>query len=224
MDLAVIEISIMLTAAPMSQQTVFARALESVLQSAGLGAADVAHINRWAEDPRAEEVWQEIKTHADAHCGWLPPEYFIQNVLAQRSIAQHPDAITNYGEQASAAEALARFLNRFGELPPPAPKVLEKFPNLVESLEGAALLLREYEKVQKASRLARVSRKASTRGRSLFMLWINQLLREVCGKDLDSAAAVLTDIAFPEKETTLDQVRTARRPLSRRKRPHKVAM
>ena len=201
----------------------FARALESVLQSADLGAADVAHINRWAEDLRAEEVWHEIKTHADAHCGWLPPEYFILNVLAQRSIAQHPDAIPNYGEQASAAETLARFLNRFGELPPPAPKVLEKFPNLVASLEGAALLLREYEQQQKASKLACFSRNTSTRARSAFMLWINQFLRAICGLDLDNSAAVLTDIAFPEKVTTADQVRAARRPTTRLGRSGKIS-
>jgi hypothetical protein len=164
---------------------VFASALDSVLRAGNLGAEDIAHVSRWAEDPRAEEVWQEIKTHADANCSCPPPAFFIETILANRSLALHPDVIPNYREQAIAAASLANFLGRHGELPPLAPKVLKEFPNLIEALEGAARLLREYEKNQKASKLARAGRKVKTRGRSLFMLWTNQLLRNLCGKDLD---------------------------------------
>ena len=44
-----------------------------------------------------------------------------------------------------------------------------------------------------------------------------------CGRFLDEASIFLTDLAFPEHETTLDQIRSARRPTTRNGRHNRPA-
>jgi hypothetical protein len=201
-----------------------AHAIETVLHEDKLNPADVAHIKRWLDDPRTEEVWRKIASAANAHIGWLTPTYLVRNVLSLRGLAQHPAALPNYPEHATAAEELAALLAGSAGLPPAAPEILKRFPLLPASLRETAIFLREQAKRQKASGLVRGSRKAKTQARSLFMYWITHLLTEVCGRSLDNEAAVLTDIAFPDAETTADQVRAARRPTSGSSRRKKQPM
>jgi hypothetical protein len=52
-----------------------------------LSAADRAHLKRWADDERADEVWNTIKGAANKRGRIIPERYFIQEVLGAREIA-----------------------------------------------------------------------------------------------------------------------------------------
>jgi hypothetical protein len=56
-----------------------------------LSRADVAHLNRWANDERADEVWDSIDRAAKLRGIILPPHFFIQEVLGISDIAKSID-------------------------------------------------------------------------------------------------------------------------------------
>ena len=56
---------------------------------------------------------------------------------------------------------------------------------------------------------------------SLYRGWMRQYLNRTYGQPLNEVIATATDIAFPGQETTLDQVRAAVKPTTRRGRSAK---
>jgi hypothetical protein len=48
---------------------------------------DRAHLQRWADHDRAEEVWHKIERAAQKNNVPLPPEYFITEILVTRRVA-----------------------------------------------------------------------------------------------------------------------------------------
>jgi hypothetical protein len=48
-----------------------------------LSAADRAHLKRWADDERADEVWKTIRGAAEKRGRVLPDRFFIQEVLSK---------------------------------------------------------------------------------------------------------------------------------------------
>jgi hypothetical protein len=66
----------------------FAAALTSYAESPSLSLAHRAHVKRWSDDDRAEEVWNVIDRAAQ-ECGRvLPVRFFIQETLGARDVAQ----------------------------------------------------------------------------------------------------------------------------------------
>ena len=179
------------------------------------------HLAQWTGDDRAEEVWSEIekKLRLRGLADILQDDryregvavVFIRHVLAAKGVAEadRPD----YLKHAAEAESLARFLSGYHSgmnliLPP-----LPKRRDLVPDLENVARELRDI-----AKKSTPVSRKRPDRARTSFMRMISEEIRGMCGKQLDEVVAVLTDEAFPDKETSLDQVRSARKPTTKKGR------
>ena len=48
---------------------------------------DRAHLQRWADDDRAEEVWHKIERAAHNNKLWLPAKHFVTEILAARRVA-----------------------------------------------------------------------------------------------------------------------------------------
>jgi len=133
---------------------------------------------------------------------------FFREVHAAWRYSESVDDRPDFQTHAEMATSLARFLQGRDGMPPPMPTI----PNLTElvfSLEGAAMKMSRQAKLQ-----IPVSRERSRR-RTDFIRNMNTLLMDMCGAALHQEAAVLVDIAFPEQETTVDQIRSALRPSTR---------
>ncbi len=193
--------------------------IESVSGSDNLQSEERAFLERWMADPRADDVWSKIeaaiqKKHGEFAEGLRRP--FIYDVLAvSAGYATDPSAFL---KQADNAESLARFLR--GPNSRPDPPLLPNSEVLISSLEDAARALRSMAASQIEAGLKQVSRmdQNGSRARVTFMQSVSELLKAFCGEFLDEAGIFLTDIGFPNQETTLDQIRAARRPTTRAKR------
>jgi hypothetical protein len=193
----------------------FKAALHSIANSDDLNRADRKHLARWTNDCRTDEAWSKIQKKVRSPVDEETfAQIFIRETLATRRVAeadQWPEFLTHAVE----AESLAKFLRGTPIemlMLPPVPDLVE----LVPLLEKAGRRLREV-----ASHGMHVSRQHNDglRPRRVFMRMIStDLIQELCGQPVDDAVCILTDIAFPDRETTIDQVRAARKPTTRRGR------
>ena len=196
------------------------RVIEAVKATGGLGTYDHEYLRRWINDDRAEEVWAAVESAMKERHGGDYVEGFgrvlVREILIVRWAARDPDYQVDYLARAQQTGDLARFL---GRRPPPVH--MPKLDELVGALRSAELRMREHAKEQKSRGRKRPVRRSSARPRVEFMRGVSESLLEFCGRHLDRVAVVLTDIAFPDQETTVDQVRSARRPTTRasRRRP-----
>jgi hypothetical protein len=181
----------------------FKTALASFEDTNELDSTDREHISRWAGDDRSDEAWSKIwkrmQQGSEFEQGFA--RVFIRHVLAVRRVAES-DHWPNFLRYADEAESLSQFLSGrpFGRLRlPPIPEL----SYLVPHLEIAAQRLREV-----ANNSSPVSRKYhdGLRPRTVFMRMIAEDVRGYCGHPLNEVVCVLTDVAFPGQETTVDQV------------------
>jgi hypothetical protein len=193
--------------------------IESVMESDNLQSDERAFLGRWKTDPRADDVWSKIeaamkKKHGAFADGLQRP--FIHQVLAV--LAGYATDSKAFLEQADNAKSLARFLR--GPDLRPHPPLLPNSEMLISLLEDAAQALGTMAANQISAGLREVSRidRNDSRTRVTFMRSVSELLMAFCDQFLDEAGIFLTDIAFPNQETTLDQIRAARRPTTRPKR------
>jgi hypothetical protein len=193
--------------------------IESVMKSDYLQSEERAFLGRWIADPRADDVWSKIEAamhnkHGEFAEGLRGP--FIDQVLAL--LAGYATDSNAFLKQAENAQSLARFLR--GPISRPHPPLLANSEMLISSLEDAALSLRKMAANQIKAGLKQVSRmdQNGSRARVIFMCSVSELLKAFCGQSIDEAGIFLTDIGFPSQETTLDQIRAARRPTTRAKR------
>jgi hypothetical protein len=115
-----------------------------------LSAADRAHLKRWAEDERAEELWSTINSAALKHGRLLPVRFFIQEILGARDIAKLLDHRKRnrvlYLKRAAQLKEAARFLREpvFHRLP-----LVPSAPELARKLDEAARTYRDYVAVSR---------------------------------------------------------------------------
>jgi hypothetical protein len=190
--------------------------------------ADQAHLDRWMNDDRAEEIWQKIQK-------LLPPGFYLDPLdtiipivlLARRSAQSAPNPksiIDAYKERSrqrlKRAEQLEELAKTWREL------ARGNHPRSKEALERAKTHEQEARGWRKASQkvapkrelLSRVDKSGSRKHR-FFMKAVGEWIDQVCGRPLDGVTAVLNDIAFDTPEaTTVFQARSARRPTTREAR------
>jgi hypothetical protein len=192
--------------------------IDSVMRSVELQSDERVFLERWVGDTRANAVWSKIeiglhKKHGEFADGFKRP--LIYEVLAILALANYGANTTAFLKQAQNAESLASFLR--GPTSRPHPPLLPNSDALVVSLTEVASALRKLAENQKKAGLKQVSRQDRNRSRARvnFMRSVGELLMAFCGQFLDDAGIFLTDIAFPEQETALDQIRSSRRPTTR---------
>ena len=110
-----------------------------------LTPSDIAHLKRWVDDDRADEVWNTINRAAQEHRTPLPVAFFIQEILGARDIAQSLNHRRKhrerYRKRAAQMVEIAKVLRE------PLPNGLLLIPSGVElarMLDDAAQRYREY--------------------------------------------------------------------------------
>jgi hypothetical protein len=205
----------------------FKDSLEHFEQEHGdkLDAADREHLGRWAEwtaDGSWAEDWNTIQARArervELFGTYAASGFFIRYVLRVRRIAQsinqeHAER-PRHLKHAEQAENLAKFLKQ-GNGTLMLPESVDK--QLCRLLEFSARRWREpgeFLTFFGPIRVSRLDRKGS-RPRMAFMNAMSGYMEDVCGQPLDNVVATLTDIAFQGRPTTIEEVRSARKPTTR---------
>jgi hypothetical protein len=173
---------------------------------------DRAHLQRWADDDRAEEVWHKIERAAQNNKLQLPAKYFITEILAARRVAM---AIGHRGKwrerfrnAADEMQRIARFLRK------PHPYGMPPYPGgrkLAEMLDDAASYFRkQVEPSRNLPGILKFSRQS--KAHTAFMSMVGNDLKKITGLWLDEAVGVLTEIAFDSPDVIdAEAARWARR-------------
>lgn len=176
-----------------------------------LSRADVAHLERWADDERADEVWNTIKAAAQKRGILLPASFFIQEVLGTRDIATSMNHRRKYRERyRKHAARMAEIAKVLRERLPNGFPLIPTAEELAKRLDEAARAYRDYVAV------ARNEARGMTWTRQsepmhVFMKQLSTDLNGITGKWLDYEVSVLTEIAFDKLEIDADKVIWARR-------------
>jgi len=200
--------------------TVAAReSFESVLRkykkSSASSPDDLAHLQRWINDPRTEEVWESVRSNN----ALLPPETFIIDILGARRVAiaigQRGKLRKRYRNAADEMERVAKFLRK------PHPYGMPSYPRsseLARMLDDAASYFRkEVEPSRNMPGVLKFSRKAQPH--TIFMSMVSNDLKGKTGPWLDEEVAVLAEIAFDLPDAIdPEAVRRARRKCPGRKK------
>ncbi len=176
-----------------------------------LSAADRAHLKRWADDERADEVWNTIKGAAKKRGRVIPERFFIQEVLGAREIA------TSINHRRKYRERYRKHAARMAEI---AKVLRERLPNgllliptgeeLAKRLDEAARAYRDYVAVARyEDRGLKWTRQSKPP--HIFMRLLSNDLKGVTANWLDDEVSVLAEIAFDEPEIDTDQVIWVRR-------------
>lgn len=193
-----------------------------------LSAADQAHLKRWADDERADEVWNTIRSAAQKHGRMILDRFFIQEVLGAREIATSINHRRKYRE---------RFRKHAARMVEIAKYLRERLPNgflliptgeeLAERLDQAARSYRDYVTVDR-NEARGMNWSRESKPMHVFMKWVSKDLKGMTGQWLDYEVAVLTEIAFDAGEIDAERVSWARRgtsthrpPKRRKKQPKK---
>jgi hypothetical protein len=165
-------------------------------EESGPSSDDRAHLQRWADDDRAEEVWHKIERAAQNNKLRLPAKYFIAEILAARRVAM---AIGHRGKwrehflnAADEMKRIAKFLRK------PHPHRMPPYPRgtkLAEMLDDAANYFRkQVEPSRNLPGILKFSRQS--KAHTVFMSMVGNDLKEITGLWLDEEVGVLTEIAF----------------------------
>jgi hypothetical protein len=200
----------------------FKEALVRFQQDETLDLADREHLERLAADNRMEDHWDSIQRCRPIDTAMAFPGWLIWHVLAARHAAEVVDDHPQRQRHAENAESLAKFLRKKGQTDEPSCQLLEDL---------ARQLRRPEEFTPFNPILIPVSRKSRNtfRGRATvnsrvlkaFINWMSNHLKATYGQPLNEVVATLTDTAFPGRETTIDHVRNAIKPTTKKGRAGK---
>jgi hypothetical protein len=191
-------------------------------------ATDQAHLDRWVNDDRAEEIWQKIQKLLPPANKLDPLDTIIPAVLLARRSAQsapnpksiidsHKRRARQYLKRAEQLEALAR---AWRDLAKGNHRRSKEALDRAKAHEQEACGWRKasQKRPPKSQFLSRVDKSGSRKHR-FFMKAVGEWIEEVCGGAMDGVTAVLNDIAFDTPEaTTVFQARSARRSTTREAR------
>jgi hypothetical protein len=186
-----------------------------------LSSADVAHLKRWADDERADEVWKAIESAAKKRGMLIPPRYLIQEVLGARDLVATIRHRRKYRERYR--KHAARMVEVAKILREPLPNGLMLMPSgadLADRLDQAAQTYRDFVAAARNETEGLTSTRQS-KSIHVFMGFLSKDLKEITGKWLDYEVAVLSEIAFDKPEIDSDQVIWARRRVKRDRRASK---
>jgi hypothetical protein len=179
-------------------------ALEEISVSSS-ASTEHALIKRWLKDERTMQTWKVITSRANRHGIPVPPKFFINEILACFYIAKM--RAPAFQHQAASARILASFL--MGK-----PNKLSWMPNgeaLAAALEKLAESLSHQSALIEKANLIQDSQKAKTSPRVKFIRMVSRLISELCHQPCHYEICVLTEIAFPTKECSVEGVRSALR-------------
>lgn len=186
-----------------------------------LSLTDLAHLKRWGEDERADEVWNTVEHAARSRGMQLPARFFIQEVLGARDIA------TSINYRRNNRERYRKFAARMEEI---ANVLRKRLPNrlllvptgeeLAGRLDEAARTYRDYVTVARnEARGMKWTRESKPS--QVFMSLLSNDLKGISGRWLDYEVAVLTEIAFDKSEIDTDRVIWARSGAKRNRNANK---
>jgi hypothetical protein len=182
-----------------------------------LSPADRAHLKRWADDERANEVWDTIQGAAKKRGRMLPDWFFIQEVLGAREIATSINHRRKYRERyRKHAARMAEVAKVLRERLPNGLLLIPTGEDLAKRLDAAARAYSDYVAVARnEDHGLKWTRQAKPT--HVFMRQLSNDLKGITAKWLDYEVSVLTEIAFDESEIDTDQVIWARRSVKRNK-------
>jgi len=204
----------------------FKAALIAYAQRPRLTTAEGAHLQRWAEDDRAEEVWQAIERAAQENNKLLlSAACFICQILAIKRVARAMDHLrkdrVRIRKHAEEMERKAKFLL----MPDPLgmPPIFPRSGELARLLRDAAAAFRgAVAPTQYVPGVGKTSRESDAP--AIFMSQVGHYLKETTGQWLDNQVAVLTEIAFEDLGLVdAEQTQRARRNVRRRSAARKPA-
>jgi hypothetical protein len=174
----------------------FNAVLREYEKSSASGSDDRAHLQRWINDDRAEQVWDKIQCAVRSNNPRLPPKRFIIDILTARRVAiatGHRGKLRKrYRNAADEMERVAKFLRK------PHPYGMPGYPQstkLARMLDDAASYFRkEVEPSRNVPGVLKFSRKAEPH--VIFMSMVSNDLKGTTGRWLDEEVAVLAEIAF----------------------------
>jgi hypothetical protein len=183
-----------------------------------LSRADRAHLERWAADGREDEIWNRISNAAKENGVPLPVRFFIQEVLGARDVASSINHRRNnrelYLKRAARMAEIAKALRT------PLPNgflLVPKGKELAMQLDEAAQTYRAYVAVARKETPGMTWTRMS-KPMHVFIGLVSRDLRGITGKWLDYEVAVLTEIAFDERDIDPKRVLWARNPRKRGRR------
>jgi hypothetical protein len=157
---------------------------------------DRAHLQRWADDDRAGEVWHKIERAAQKNNVKLPAKHFIHELLAARRVAmaigQRRELREHYRKAADDMVRIAGFLRK------PHPYGMPPYPGgtkLAEMLDDAATYFR---KAVELSRNLPGNLKFTPKSKpdQIFMSMVDNDVKKITGLWLGEEVGILTEIAF----------------------------
>jgi hypothetical protein len=193
----------------------FQTRLSAELKKSGWNAGTRKHIKRWADDDRADEIWERIESAAQAKGTPLPAWFFIQEILSARRVAllinKRQTQRGLYRKMAARMIEVAAFLD--AQPPDGGPPPIPHGPRLALELKDAAKDLEQHEAAVSwvTPGQVKVSRSNRDRVRVAFTSMVSGQLQRATGRWLDAEVAVLTEIALNVRDITIDQVRSVRR-------------
>jgi hypothetical protein len=161
-----------------------------------LGSDDRAHLQRWINDDRAEQVWDKIQSAARSNDLWFPPGTFITETLGARRFAiaiRHRGKLRKrFRNAAGEMERVAKFLRK------PHPYGMPSYPRsseLARMLDDAASYFRKVvEPSRNVPGVLKFSRQVQPH--MIFMSSVSNYLKGITGRWLDKEVGVLAEIAF----------------------------
>ena len=180
-----------------------------------LTKADRKHLKRWADDDRADQNWESIKSATRQHWLMLPDGFFewflIQEILGQRRLAE---SIGSFRKQRDVYRKYAADLQEAANL------LREKPPDGIQRDELARKLADVAEQYQTFIAISwdnpgvvRWTRKSKPS--DIFISSLSNILKDLAGRWLDPQVAVLAQIAFNDPDIDDEQVVWIRRKVER---------
>jgi hypothetical protein len=174
----------------------FNTALREYKKSSAWVSDDRAHLQRWIEDGRAEQVWDKIQCAVRSNNLWLPPKIFITDILAARRVAiatGHRGKLReSYRNAADEMQRVAKFLRKPHRYGMPG---YPQSTTLARMLDDAAGYFRtEVEPSRNVPGVLKFSRQSQPH--MIFMSEVSNDLKGITGRWLDEEVAVLAEIAF----------------------------
>jgi hypothetical protein len=197
----------------------FNAVLKEYKKSSASGSDDRAHLERWINDNRAEQVWDKIQCAARRNNAWLPPKWFITDILAARrvsmAISHRGKLRERYRNVADEMEWVAKFLRK------PHPHGMPGYPQstkLARMLDEAASYFRTIvEPRRNMTGVLKFGRQSQPH--AIFISSVSNDLKKITRRWLDEEVGVLAEIAFDSRDIIdPEAVRWARRQSPARKK------
>jgi hypothetical protein len=191
-----------------------------------LTKADHEHLKRWADDDRADEIWDSINGATRQHSSTLSDlddgffEWFIiQEILGQRNLAEYIGNLRKqrdlYRRDAAQLQEAANILRKKAPDGIQRDELARKIEDVADQYQTCFAVSWNMPGVVKWTHKSRPIH--------IFASSLSNILRDLAGRWLDNEVAILAQIAFDDTDFDKDQVFWIRRAIERGSASHKAA-